>query len=98
MGEVILNFNNIKVKQSTFYKSKYPIDIHEADIENIGISDRLLYCKKCFKHFIKFKDDKKIKSLSIMLPKISRYVKCFDETIYMSLLIKDVELLEAYMR
>ena len=31
-----------------------------------------------------------------MLPKITRYVKCFDETKYISFLIKDEKLFEAY--
>ena len=33
-----------------------------------------------------------------MLPKTIEYVKCFDETKYMSFLIKDEELLEVYNR
>ena len=31
-----------------------------------------------------------------MLPKITRYVECFDETKYISFLIKDEKLFEAY--
>ena len=34
--------------------------------------------------------------LSIMLPKMSSYKRDFDETIYMSFLIKNDELLEKY--
>ena len=34
----------------------------------------------------------------MMLPKTSGYVKCFDETKYMSFLIKDEELLKAYSK
>ena len=34
----------------------------------------------------------------MILPKMSEYVKCFDETKQMSFLIKDEELLEAYNR
>ena len=34
----------------------------------------------------------------MMLPKMSEYVKCFDETKYMSFLYKDEELLEVYNR
>ena len=33
-----------------------------------------------------------------MLPKITGYVKCFDETKYISFLIKDKTLFEAYSK
>ena len=44
--------------------------------------------KKVFKDFIGYKDAKKIRLLSIFLPKISRYRKDFDETKYISFLVK----------
>ena len=44
--------------------------------------------KKVFKDFIDYKDAKKIRPLSIFLPKISGYRKDFDETKYISFLVK----------
>ena len=44
--------------------------------------------KKVFKDFIGYKDAKKIRPLSIFLPKISGYRKDFDETKYISFLVK----------
>ena len=44
--------------------------------------------KKVFKYFIGYKDAKKIRPLSIFLPKISGYRKDFDETKYISFLVK----------
>ena len=52
--------------------------------------------KKGFKYFICYKDAKKSKRLCIFLPKMIEYRKDFDETKYISFLIKDVELLEQY--
>ena len=52
--------------------------------------------KKTFKYFVGYKDDKKIRSLCIFLPKMSACIKDFDETKYMCSLIKDDELLEWY--
>ena len=52
--------------------------------------------KKGFKYFICYKDNKKIRPLCIFLPKMSAYRRDFDETTYMSFLIKDDELLEKY--
>ena len=54
--------------------------------------------KKEFKYFIGYKDAKEIRIcifLCIFLPKLSACRKDFDETKYMSFLIKD-ELLEKY--
>ena len=42
--------------------------------------------KKVFKYFIGYKDDEKVKPLSIMLPKISGYTKSSDGIKYMSFL------------
>ena len=49
-----------------------------------------------FKYFIGYKDGKKVRLLSILLPKTSGYRRDFDETKYMTFLIKDVELFEKY--
>ena len=43
--------------------------------------NKVLYGKKGFTYFSRYKDDDKIKPLCIMHPKISCYIKCFDETI-----------------
>ena len=52
--------------------------------------------KKSYKYFTGYKDDEKVKPFCIMLPKMSRYIKRFDETKYMSSLIKDGKLLKNY--
>ena len=48
------------------------------------------------KYFFGYKDAKIIRPLCIFLPKMSPYRKDFDETKYMSFLIKGNELLEKY--
>ena len=52
--------------------------------------------KKHFKHFIGYKKNKKVRPLSIILPKMVAYRSDFDETEYMPFLIKDDKLLEKY--
>ena len=84
------------VKKSAFHKSRYPIDIDKVNIGKIVIFNQVLFGKKGFKYFIGCKDDDKIKPLCIILLKMSGYVEGFDETKYMSFLIKDKELLEVY--
>lgn len=85
-----LHFGDIEVKKSIFHKSKHPI---EVEIEKI-ISNKILYGKG-FKKFIGYTNDKKVKPLCIILPKISGYAKYFEETKCINFLIEDDELLEA---
>ena len=65
------------------------------DISKI-VFNKVSFDKKGFKYFIGYKDDEKVKPLCIMLPKMSGYTKSFNETKYMSILIKEDELLEKY--
>ena len=82
MSKTILNFDDIKVKKSAFHRSKYSVDTDE-----VGRQMKVLFGKKGFKYFLEYKDDDdKIKLLYIMLPRNERI--CFDETKYMSFLIK----------
>ena len=57
------------------------------------ISDKVWCGKKGFKYFNGYKDLDKIKPLWIMLPKMSRSDKYFDDTKYLPFSIKDEELL-----
>ena len=45
---------------------------------------RFLCSKKGFKKFVAYKDNEKVKSLCIMLPRMSGYTKHLNETKYMS--------------
>ena len=59
---------------------------------------RFLLVKKNYKYFIDYLyNDHKVKSLYIMLPKTSAYVKCSDgQTKWMNFLTEDDDLLEKY--
>ena len=69
--------------------SKYLIDINNVDIDKILISNKISFGSKGFQCFIGYKDDNRIKPLCMVLPKISRYGKRFDETNCMLFLIND---------
>ena len=73
-------------------KQKHLLPYHETSkFKEIDISE------KGFKYFIGYEDDsKKNMLLCIMVPKMSAYRRDFDETKYMSFLIKDNELFEKY--
>ena len=60
------------------------------------MSNKVPLRKKCFKYFIGYKDGKNVWPLCVILSKMSAYRKDFDETKYMSFLLKHEELLEKY--
>ena len=66
------------------------------NINKIVVSNKVSFGKKVLKYFIGYKDDRKIRLLCVFLPKMSAYWRDFDETKYMSFLIKDDEFLEKY--
>ena len=86
----------LKSKKQKSHQNKRPILIKNKDINKIVISTKIFFDEKGFKYFVGYKDAKKVRPLCTFFPKMSAYRIDFDETKYMSLLIKDHELLEKY--
>ena len=82
-------------KQHTYHCSKYPNNINRVNIEKIVVSNKISYDWKGFKYFIRYADDKNVKQFRILLLKVSRYAKHFDETKCLNFLIQDGELLKS---
>ena len=57
-----------------------PISIKDIDINEIVVSHRLPFCKQDFKYFIGYKGNKKVRSLSILLPEWVYVRNFFDKT------------------
>ena len=85
--EKIIKFWDTEIQK--LHQDKGPISIKNTDIKKIVVCNKVSFGKKCFKYFIGYKDAKKIESLCIILPKKSTYRKDFDETKYISFLIKN---------
>ena len=94
--EIIIKFGDIEIEKQEFHLHKEQISIKNIDINKIAVSNKVYFHKKGFKYFFGYKDAKKIRPLCIFLPKMTAYRKDFDETKYMSFLIKNDELLEKY--
>ena len=75
-----------------------PYLTNNIDIDKIVVSDKVSLGKKVAKHFIGYKDGKKVRPLCILLPNIGAYRRNFDETIYVSFLTKDDEALEKIIK
>ena len=86
-----MKFDDIQIEK----QNERPIsikNIHNNKIVKIVISNKDSFRKKGCKYFIGSKDAKRIIPLCIFLSKMSAYRREFDETKYISFLIKDYEL------
>ena len=77
--------------------SKQPIDLNLADINKIVTSDKFKHSDDGFKYFIGSKEDNIIRTLCIILPQMSGYIKYFENGgKNMSFMIKDGSVLVKY--
>ena len=94
--EKIIKFGDIEIQEAKkFHQHKETISIKNIDINKIVVSYKVSFIKKDLNTLLVAKVLKK-RPLCIFLPKMRVYRKAFDETKYMSFLIKDNELLEKY--
>ena len=94
--EEVIKFGDIEIQKQKFHQHEETISIKNINIIKIVVSSKVPFGKKGFKYFFGYKDAKIIRPLCIFLPKMIPYRKDFDETKYMSFLIKGNELLEKY--
>ena len=97
MSEKTLKFNNIRLNKKEFHKSKEPIDLTSANVDQIVVSGKFKHNNKGFKYLIDYQEGEIVKRLCIILPQMSGYIKYFENGgKNMSLLIKDDEVWEKY--
>ena len=97
MSEKRLKFKNIRVNKKEFHKSKQPIDLMSVKLDQIVISDKFKHSDEGFEYFIGYQEGEIVKSLCIILPQMSGYIKYFEKGgKNMSFLIKDDEVWEKY--
>ena len=91
-----INFNDKKIKKSTFYKNKPINNIEDINVNNILVSKKEPYGNKnSFKYFIGYNDNNFIRPLCIRLSQMTRK---FDENAAMSFIVKDKKLLKKYTK
>ena len=96
MDKKIINFGDTDIQKYKFHQHKSPILINNIDVNKIVVFNKVSFDKKGLKYYIGYKDGEKVEPLCILLPKMSACRRDFDETKYMSFLIKTDELLEKY--
>ena len=97
MSEKTPKFDNIRVNKKEFYKSKQPIDLGLANVNQIVISDRFKFSDDGFEYFIGYKEGEIVKPLCIILPQMSGYKRYFENGgKNMSFVVKDDDVLDRY--
>ena len=97
MSEKTLKFDNIRVSQNEFHKTKQPIDLMSVNVNQIVVSDRLKHSDEGFKYFIGYQDDEIVKPLFIILPQMSGYIKYFENGgKNISFMVKEDNMLDKY--
>ena len=94
-----INFDDKKIKRSSFYKNKKINNIEDIDVNNILVSKKELYgTKNSDKYFIGYKDNDNIRPLCIRLPQMTGYARKCKENATMSFIVKDKKLLKKYSK
>ena len=69
MSRTNINFDDKKIKRSSFYKNKKINNIEDTDVNNILVSKKEPYgTKNSHKYFIGYNDNDNIGALCIRLP------------------------------
>ena len=93
-----INFDNKKIKKSSFYKGKKINNIEDIDVNNTLVSKKEPYgTKNSYKYFIGYNDNDNIRPLCIRLPQMTGYARKFDENA-MSFRVKDKQLLKNILK
>ena len=94
-----INFDDKKIKKSTFYKNKTINTIENIDDNNILVYKKEPYGKKFLvKYFIGYNGNGIIRPLCIRLPQMTGYVRKFDENATLSFIVKNKQLLKIYTK
>ena len=95
MSRKNINFDDKKIRRSSFYKDKKINNIEDIDANNILVSKKEPYgTKNSYKYFIGYDDNDNIRPLCIRLPQMTKYARKFNENATMSFIVKDKKLLK----
>ena len=85
------------LNKKEFHKSKQPINLDVINVDQIVVSDKFRHRDGGFKYFIGYKEVEIVKTLCIILPQMSGYIKYFENSDKnMSFMVKNDDVLDKY--
>ena len=94
MSGLSIIFDDKKIKENIFYRSRKQFNLNDIDVYRIVISKEVVYAtKNSLQYFIGYfyKDDV-IRPLLLKLPQMIGYLKKFDDSMTMSFRVDDSKL------
>ena len=94
-----INFNDKKIRKSTFCKNKPINNIEDINVNNILVSKKESYDNKnSVKYFIGYNGNDIIRPLCIKLPQMIGYYRKIDENATMPFIVKDKRFFKKYTK
>ena len=94
-----INFDDKKIKRSSFYKNKKKNNIEDIDVNNILVCKKEPYgTENSLKYFTGYIDNDIIRQLCIRLPQMTGYARKCNENATISFIVKDKKLLKKYSK
>ena len=94
-----VNFDDKKIKRSTFYRNKAINNIKDIDVNNILVSKKEPYGNRnSFKYFLGYNDNDVVRPLCIRLSQMTGYARKFNENATMSFIVKNKKLLKNHIK
>ena len=94
-----INFDDKKIKRSSFCKNKKINNIEDIDVNNILVSKKEQYgTKNSHKYFTGYSDNDNIRPLCIRLSQMTGHARKFNENATMSFIAKEKKLLKKYSK
>ena len=84
-----LKLDDLEIEKRRFHSSKGAIHISDVNPDKIVTSEKFSCAKKGFKYLVSYKNNEQATPLCVLLPKMSSYLRHFDDEKTMSLLVKD---------
>ena len=78
MSEKTLKFDDIRVNNKEFHKSKQPIDLGLVNVDQTVVSDKFKHSDDGFKYLTDYIEGEIVKPLCIVLPQMTGYIKYFE--------------------
>ena len=93
-------FDDKKIKKNIFFRSRKPFNVSDIDVDKILISKEVVYgTKNSLKYFMKYNDEVDvIRPLLLKLPQMIGYLKEFDGSMTMSLMLIIVNCLKSIVK
>ena len=73
-----LKVDEVKIDKKEFHKSKQPINLNLVNTNKIVIFNKLKHTDNGFKYFFGYQEYNIIRPLCIILTRMSRYIKYFE--------------------